>query len=697
MRLLAVMMAVIWLWPLAEAQSKKAFVVGIGDYEELTDLQKTIGDVRGYADVFGGTLGFEVTKLENPSLLEFDIAFTAFLETVGAGDDVVFIFSGHGWSDGAENYLAPADAPRAAPEAFVKRSTIALNSFVLAELRKRRPNLSFAIIDACRDNPFDTGTRSAFEKGLARVSAGEGELILYSAGSLQKSLDRLSEEDTSPYSVFTRILLPKLSDPSVPLAQIADEARSEVQKLADTIDHRQRPEMMLGVSLGYCLAGECRREGEAPKMAPDVARWLALTGGEQVPDICAAYEGFIEAYPASQYVSRAERLLQAPPCVPEGPAGPPPLSRTPSFLAGAPEFLDPEAVIVDQMMWMDGVGIAYAGRRMAGAPDAGTAFAGRADTGETFTLELAPELGRPTKITGLEMSPFNDAFVTGISAAPGTEKLRGFIHKRGFLPGQSWTRIIQPGGNESNARTNAMLIDYDTSKVLSVGSYTTERKPPHGHVAAFDALGESVWDVTLTGKGYVELLDGVVAANGEYWVTGTSDHGVYLARLSTDGEIISESVFSPVERGASLTGTHIANASDGGAWIVGSGGYRGEAGSRIVLVRLDSSGSRRFQKRLDYDGRDYAVASVESDVKGGLWLSGTASTIVGDDFQAFLEFVTEEGEPVDFADVGEGRQSEGGPMVLSPDRVIWLSAVRFDADGDVARSRPYLQSFHLTE
>jgi hypothetical protein len=312
MRLLAVIIAVIWLWPLAEAQSKKAFIVGIGDYEELTDLQKTIGDARGYADVFGGTLGFEVTKLENPSLLEFDIAFTAFLETVGAGDDVVFIFSGHGWSDGAENYLAPADAPRAAPEAFVKRSTVALNSFVLAELRKRRPNLSFAIIDACRDNPFDTGTRSAFDKGLARVSAGEGELILYSAGSLQKSLDRLTEEDTSPYSVFTRILLPKLSDPSVPLAQIADEARSEVQKLADTIDHRQRPEMMLGVSLGYCLAGECRGEGDSLFNREQQA-WISATS-QSDGHICDAYRNFLRLYPNGAYGDVARDRLSGRLC-----------------------------------------------------------------------------------------------------------------------------------------------------------------------------------------------------------------------------------------------------------------------------------------------------------------------------------------------------------------------------------------------
>lgn len=220
--LLCVLMAA-----LPASAEKRAFIVGVGDYDQLTDLQKTLGDAAGYEATFRD-LGFTVTRIENPTLIEFNIAFGTFLDSVAPGDDVVFVFSGHGWSDGAENYLAPVDAPRAAPMSAIRGSTVALKSDILTELRARKPNLTFAIIDACRNNPFDTLTMSGYERGLTRAAAAEGELILYSAGAGQFSLDRLSNDDPSPYSVFTRALLPRLRDTSQPLATIADETRAEV-------------------------------------------------------------------------------------------------------------------------------------------------------------------------------------------------------------------------------------------------------------------------------------------------------------------------------------------------------------------------------------------------------------------------------------------------------------------------------------
>ena len=125
----------------ASAEAKRAFVVGVGDYEDLPDLQKTVSDAGGYSKVFRDDLGFDVTTLINPDRYEFIVAFDTFLRSIAPGDEIAFIFSGHGWSDGAENYLALSDAPESAPEAVVRADTIALKSFVLAELRARKPRL----------------------------------------------------------------------------------------------------------------------------------------------------------------------------------------------------------------------------------------------------------------------------------------------------------------------------------------------------------------------------------------------------------------------------------------------------------------------------------------------------------------------------------------------------------------------------
>ena len=38
----------------ADAKTKRAFIVGVGDYAELTDLKKTIGDADGYTKCLPG-------------------------------------------------------------------------------------------------------------------------------------------------------------------------------------------------------------------------------------------------------------------------------------------------------------------------------------------------------------------------------------------------------------------------------------------------------------------------------------------------------------------------------------------------------------------------------------------------------------------------------------------------------------------
>ncbi|MEL6475577.1 MAG: SUMF1/EgtB/PvdO family nonheme iron enzyme [Pseudomonadota bacterium] len=300
----------------AEAQTKRAFIVGVGEYENIADLQKTVGDAQGYAELFGTDLGFAVTPLINPSRAEFAARFGAFVETITPGDEVVFIFSGHGWSDGAENYLIMADAPREASEFQLKTETMPLTAGVLAQLKARTPRLTFAIIDACRDYPFDSFTMNAFERGLVRTDVSEGTLVLYAAGSRQKALDRLSNTDTSEYSVFTRVLLPKLRNADRPLQDIARDVKDEVRALARTINHVQRPAYYDELLGDYCLSGTCTPSGLGPGLDDDTRLWLDVTRGPRSMDAktCEGYQRYLAMFPDGAYSIRASRLLNTPPC-----------------------------------------------------------------------------------------------------------------------------------------------------------------------------------------------------------------------------------------------------------------------------------------------------------------------------------------------------------------------------------------------
>ena len=295
----------------AHAKTKRALIIGVGDYEQLPDLQKTTGDANGYSEAFRDSLGFEVTRLINPGTIEFLEALDGFLQSIEPGDEVAFIFSGHGWSDGADNFLALTDAPLESSEFALRRQTVSLSNDVLAEIKARKPGLLFAIVDACRDNPFDTGTRSV-TRGLSRLEIVPGTLVVYAAGARQKALDRLGPEDDSPYSVFTRSLLPRLSDPANPLLRSVDETRTEVATLASSINHEQRPAIYSDVSLDYCFAGACRMDAA---MDQETADWVEISSaGYTSVDPCTKYARHLERYPDGKFADVARSNLANPPC-----------------------------------------------------------------------------------------------------------------------------------------------------------------------------------------------------------------------------------------------------------------------------------------------------------------------------------------------------------------------------------------------
>ncbi len=297
----------------AAAAEKRAFIVGVGQYQNLTSLTKTENDARGYAGLFTADLGYQVTSLLNPTRAEFTSAFGDFLATISPGDEVAFIFSGHGWSDGAENYLVLSDAPRLASEYVLKAETVAISQNVLRQLKNRNPAVIFAVIDACRDYPFDTMTMNAFQRGLVRPDVSEGMLVIYSASGQQAALDRLSEADESQYSVFTRVMLPKLRETDRPLQDIAREVKSDVQSLAMQVNHNQRPAYYDEMLRDFCFAGTCRKAAPGPDM--EATLWLevssAAVGG--LAD-CTALLRYLERYPGGRFSAQANNYLQLAIC-----------------------------------------------------------------------------------------------------------------------------------------------------------------------------------------------------------------------------------------------------------------------------------------------------------------------------------------------------------------------------------------------
>ena len=209
----------------AFAEARRALIVGINDYREITPLQKAVGDAEALKVILE-RLGFSVVS--------------AFQTSLDPGDTALVHFSGHGAEIDGQNYLLAADIPKpqSGQQDFIKSEAMSLGD-LMQRIASSGAGTRIFIIDACRDNPFaGSGERGlGGTRGLARVDAPAGTFILYSAGYQQTALDRLNDADEEPTSVYTRVLTKKLAEPGKQLADLAREVRSEVETLAKSAGH----------------------------------------------------------------------------------------------------------------------------------------------------------------------------------------------------------------------------------------------------------------------------------------------------------------------------------------------------------------------------------------------------------------------------------------------------------------------------
>jgi hypothetical protein len=227
----------------ALAQDRLALIIGNDSYQNLPPLAKARNDAKAVAGLLGD-LDYNVTLLEDADRRTTTKALSDLAARIKPGAEVVFYFAGHGVEISGRNYLVPTDAPAAGPdeEAFLTAESLAVDQ-VLETIRTRGARITLLILDACRDNPFPkSDTRSVGgTRGLAPVAAPEGTFILFSAGAGQAALDGMGGTDRDPNSVFTRALLRLLQDEDRPFQEVARAIRREVEAMAATVNHKQRP------------------------------------------------------------------------------------------------------------------------------------------------------------------------------------------------------------------------------------------------------------------------------------------------------------------------------------------------------------------------------------------------------------------------------------------------------------------------
>jgi hypothetical protein len=224
---------------MAPADARRlALVIGNDSYQHADALNSARADARAVADALKAT-GFKVTLRQDVTQQSMKEAIRTFKSEVSGGDEVVFYYAGHGVQLEGMNYMIPVDTAGDNPDQL-KDDSVSLQR-VLDDMQDQKARFTLAIIDACRDNPFKGNGRALRTRGLAPVTAADGQAVLYSAGAGQEALDSLGPRDKDPNGVFTRVLIKEMRTPGLSFDQVIHEVRNQVVQLATSVGHTQTP------------------------------------------------------------------------------------------------------------------------------------------------------------------------------------------------------------------------------------------------------------------------------------------------------------------------------------------------------------------------------------------------------------------------------------------------------------------------
>lgn len=300
---------------------RRALVIGNATYTNHANVTSAATDAKRMKERLAD-LGFEVHgPLIANTRDDFSKALTDFRASIGEGDLVVFYYSGHGFSYGADGFLAPTNLPKSVTETELPDAAMAVDS-VRYLLESRKPGLVIMILDACRtigdfvipsphaNTPADgsasgtnsNGPSSAEVVNLAKPGLpmpGSGDDSVNTIVAFAADYGHVAEGNNTPEapSTYTSWLIAYLMNEGESVLDVFSEVRADVIRTTQPV---QKPIVYLSSSTNPFLRPTTRNLNE------DKQAWCVALGTNEHQKI----QRYTLRHSVTRHTAAARRWLQ---------------------------------------------------------------------------------------------------------------------------------------------------------------------------------------------------------------------------------------------------------------------------------------------------------------------------------------------------------------------------------------------------
>lgn len=276
----------------APQEQRVALVIGNSAYRKAP-LRNPSNDARDMAARLRA-FGFSVIERDNLQIRQIGSTLREFRSKLTPGSVALVFYAGHGLQIKGENYLPAVDADIVSEDDVPQQSLATRQIMDILADAKTRLNLLF--LDACRDNPYSRGTRSA-SQGLSRENAPSGTLISFATrpGSV-------AADGNGRNGVYTSALLAAMQESHRPIEQVL---KTVVTAVRATSNNQQEPWMEGSIEGEFCF-GACTMAAQS-STNDDRALWEAVKDSRDVGELRA----YLNRFPRGLFSELASNRIRS--------------------------------------------------------------------------------------------------------------------------------------------------------------------------------------------------------------------------------------------------------------------------------------------------------------------------------------------------------------------------------------------------